>query len=147
MHTGWRPADVAQKFPLYKIDNVYSFSKYNKGNRPIIIIWSWIQFVVVTISCLHLFSNIAQIGSPGMFWYGGFIFLQVYAFTDLMDENKWAFIPELLKVVFVVGVLLINKNWLAVENLFVSYAILGYSVISVFMVVWILGYLKREKLL
>jgi sterol desaturase/sphingolipid hydroxylase (fatty acid hydroxylase superfamily) len=144
MPTGWRPKDVTTKFPLQKIENVYSFNKYNKGNQPIIIIWSWMQFVIVTISCLHLFGNIVKIGSPNMFWYGCFIFLQVYAFTDLMDENKWVFIPELLKIVFVASVLLVNKNWFGIESVFVSYSILAYSVMSLLGVIWIERQLKTQ---
>lgn len=145
MPTGWRPSDVAIKFPLQKIENVYAFSKYNKGNKPFIIVWSWVQFAFVTFSCFHLFGNIAQIGSPNMFWYGGFIFLQVYAFTDLMDENSNAIIPELLKTFFVAAVLWTNKNWFGVENVLVNYGILGYSIISFLVVVWIGRKLKEEE--
>ncbi|MFT3910281.1 MAG: sterol desaturase family protein [Ferruginibacter sp.] len=29
--TGWRPADVAEKYPVYKIENVYAFEKYDTG--------------------------------------------------------------------------------------------------------------------
>ena len=29
MPTGWRPDDVVEKFPVYKIEDVYNFQKYD----------------------------------------------------------------------------------------------------------------------
>ena len=40
------------------------------------------------------FANMAAIGSPGMFIYGGFVFLSVYAYTELMDKHVFALIWE-----------------------------------------------------
>jgi hypothetical protein len=45
-----------------------------------------------------LLGNVADIGSPGIFWYGAFFMLSVYASTDLMDRNRYAIVPELLKM-------------------------------------------------
>lgn len=143
MPTGWRPKDVATKFPLQKIEDVYSFTKYNKGNKPIIVVWSWIQFTIVTISCFHLFGNIVKIGNPSIFWYGAFIFLQVYAFTNLMDENKWAYIPELLKIGFVAAVLYTNNfKWFGVETQLIGFILFGYCLLSFFVAIWISKQLK-----
>jgi hypothetical protein len=32
MPTGWRPDDVAEKYPVYKINDVYQFEKYNPAS-------------------------------------------------------------------------------------------------------------------
>jgi hypothetical protein len=45
-----------------------------------------------------LLGNVATIGSPGIFWYGAFFMLCIYASTDLMDRNRYAIVPELLKL-------------------------------------------------
>ncbi|MFT4023827.1 MAG: hypothetical protein QM664_08610 [Flavihumibacter sp.] len=58
-----------------------------------------------------LFSHIAQIGSPGMFWYGLFVFLQVYAITDLMDRNKSAIGWEAVKNALGIYLLYKTGNW------------------------------------
>ncbi len=94
MPTGWRPKDVAEKFPVYKIEDVYSFQKYAPEYSNQLLIWSWIQLSILLISTSYLFANIAAIGSPGIFVYGLFIFLSVYSFTELMDRNRFAFLWE-----------------------------------------------------
>ena len=43
MPTGWRPADVAEKYPVYKIEDVYHFEKYNPESSTLLYAWSWIQ--------------------------------------------------------------------------------------------------------
>lgn len=72
--TGWRPADVEEKYPLDKIENIYNFEKYNPKASKSLQIWCWIQLVALLIFVSYLFGNIAQIGSPNMFFYGAFIF-------------------------------------------------------------------------
>jgi alkylglycerol monooxygenase len=37
MPTGWRPADVAEKYPVYKIEDVYNFEKYATRTKPAFI--------------------------------------------------------------------------------------------------------------
>ena len=57
------------------------------------------RLIMLLLFVSYLFGNIATIGSPNMFMYGGFIFLFVYAFTELMDGNKYAIVWEILKAV------------------------------------------------
>ncbi|HWH62308.1 MAG TPA: sterol desaturase family protein [Ginsengibacter sp.] len=97
MPTGWRPADVAEKFPVYKIDDVYNFNKYSPEYSKELLYWSWAQLLVLLVAMSYLFANIAAIGSPLIFVYGLFIFLSVYSFTELMDRNRFAFLWEVLK--------------------------------------------------
>lgn len=65
--TGYRPADVSQKYPVHKIEDVYNFPKYDPGASLALQVWSWIQLVVLLLLISYLFGNIAAIGSPGMF--------------------------------------------------------------------------------
>jgi alkylglycerol monooxygenase len=95
--TGWRPADVEVKYPVHKIDNPYHFEKYNSFVTIPFLTWIWIQFFVTLFIIYYLLYNIAAIGSPAIFIYGGFIFLCVYAYSELMDRNPNAFWWELLK--------------------------------------------------
>ena len=97
MPLGWRPADVVQKFPVYKIEDVNHFEKYDPKISSAMLVWSWVQISVALLFISYLFGNIAGIGSPNMFVYGGFIFLSVYAYTELMDNNPYFFVWELIK--------------------------------------------------
>ncbi len=78
MPTGWRPADVAEKFPAYKIEDVYNFEKYDPNYSNELLTWSWVQLTILLLTTSYLFANIAVIGSPAFFIYGLFIFLSVY---------------------------------------------------------------------
>ncbi len=118
MPTGWRPEDVAQQYPLYKIEDVYHFEKYETGNTPALLVWSWIQLTITLLLISYLFGNIASIGSPDMFIYGAFIFLHVYAFTEIMDRNRFAWIWESLKFAFGIWILWSTNNWFGMNNLF-----------------------------
>jgi len=97
MPTGWRPADVEAKYPVYKIEDVYHFEKYNPPASTALQWWSWVQLITLLVLLSYFFAHIAEIGSPGIFIYGGFLFLQVYAFTDLADRSRSAIIWELVK--------------------------------------------------
>ncbi len=92
MPTEWKPADVVAKYPLYKIENAYSFEKYNTKSTSILNVLLWIQMGILLLLISYLFGNIAKIGNLGMFLYGGFIFMHVYAYSELMDGNKYAIV-------------------------------------------------------
>ncbi|HET9431192.1 MAG TPA: sterol desaturase family protein, partial [Chitinophagaceae bacterium] len=76
--TGYRPPDVAEKFPVYKISDVYNFEKYDTRTSPQLNAWAWFQLLMILIFTSYLFGNIAPINNldPSyIFLYGGFIFL------------------------------------------------------------------------
>jgi sterol desaturase/sphingolipid hydroxylase (fatty acid hydroxylase superfamily) len=113
--TGWRPADVAAKYPVHKIEDVYHFEKYNPQVSAGIEVWSWVQMVVMLLLLTYFFGNIATIGMPGIFYYGAFVFVMVYAYTELMDANPLAGIYELLKNLFGAGIVLFTGDWFGVS--------------------------------
>jgi sterol desaturase/sphingolipid hydroxylase (fatty acid hydroxylase superfamily) len=146
MPTGWRPADVEKKYPLYKIDDVYDFKKYATAESKPLLIWIWIQLIVLLLLVSYLFANIALIGMPGIFLYGAFIFLYVYAFTELMDGNKFALLWEIIKSISALSLLFFMGDWFG-SNKFsetISYALVEYFGISIFITFWIVR--QNDKL-
>lgn len=111
MPTGWRPDDVTELFPLSKVENVFTHKKYQPHAPKGLATWSMLQLLVMLGLLLNLFSNLASIGSPGIFIYGGFIFLFIYAMTELMDGNPNAWIWELLKVATGAGIFVHFGSW------------------------------------
>ena len=109
--TGWRPNDVAEKNPVFKIDDVYNFDKYNTNQNSNFVVWVWLQLIVIFIGVAFMLGNIANIGIPNMFIYGAFIFIYVYALTDLMDGSKYAYVWEILKCVFGLGIIYFIGDW------------------------------------
>lgn len=116
MPTGWRPADVAEKYPVYKIEDVYHFEKYNTKGSNFFTIWAWIQTIILLIMVSYLFGNISEIKSPGIFFYGAYVFLFVYAYTELMDKNQFAWFWELAKNGVVVYFLIANGDWFGLSK-------------------------------
>jgi len=98
--TGYRPADVAAKYPVYKIENVYHFEKYDTRTSPALNTWAWVQLLIILLTVSYLFGQIAYINSIDnsyIYWYGAFVFLSVYALTELMDRSRYAIIWEVLR--------------------------------------------------
>jgi len=128
MPTGWRPADVAEKYPVYKIEDVYHFEKYATKSSPAFITWGWVQMVILLLTLSYFFAHIAQMGTPGMFIYGGFIFLYVYAFTELLDRNPNSWIWELAKAIFGLGILYYYGDWFGISKYvpFANYILMAY---------------------
>ncbi len=133
MPTGWRPADVSAKFPLKKIEDVYSYQKYETQAGILLKSWLWFQFFFLLGLVSYLFANIAQIGSPDIFSYGIFIFLQVYAYSELMDLNPFAWVYELLKSAWMIFMLIQSPQWFGLNQLFSLsvYFLWSYAVFSV----------------
>lgn len=145
MPTGWRPLDVTEKHPVYKIDDVYNFDKYNPVNSTALQIWSWVQLVVLLIFVSYLFANIASIGSPGIFIYGLFIFLHVYAFTDLADKNTSAIAWEAFKNIFGIIILYRQGSWFGAGNGIagINALLVAYFVTATFITAWFV-YRQRQ---
>lgn len=114
--TGWRPADVAEKYPIYKINDVYDFEKYSPATSPALNVWSWVQLSMMLLFISYLFGNIATIGSPEIFIYGGFVFLNVYAYTELMDRNPYALFWEGLTSAYGLAIIVSTGDWFGVSK-------------------------------
>jgi sterol desaturase/sphingolipid hydroxylase (fatty acid hydroxylase superfamily) len=111
MPTGWRPADVAEKYPVYKIEDVYHFNKYQTAGNHFRFTWACFQMVCLLLLISYLFGNIAGIGSPMIFLYGLFVFLTVYAYTEFMDGHSSSLFWELAKNAFGISVIVFTGDW------------------------------------
>ncbi len=97
MPTGWRPEDVKEKFPVDYISDVYHYKKFDTPASKSFIAWSWAQMFFNYFLLVYFFAFIAQIGTPHIFYYGVFIFISIYAYTELMDRNRNALYMEVIK--------------------------------------------------
>lgn len=147
MPTGWRPADMAEKYPLYKIGDVYQYTKWDTGGSTGFIAWAWIQLAVLLLLISYFFANIAAIGSPGIFIYGGFVFLYVYAYTELMDKNPFAWCWQLLSSVFGAGILFYRGDWFHINTYFraANYVFAGYFVLCLILSFYFLQTEKKQE--
>lgn len=132
MPTGWRPADVEEKYPVFKIEDPYAFEKYDTPASTALNVWLWIQLSMLLLFISYLFGNIAVIAKPAIFYYGGFIFIMVYAMTELMDRHPFAWVWELLKSCTGAGLIWYYNGWFGLDNYFTgaSWILVAYFIIS-----------------
>lgn len=146
MPTGWRPADVDARYPVYKIEDAYHFDKYNPQVSGLLQVWSWIQLLLLLLFVSYLFGNIAAIGKPNIFIYGAFIFLMVYAFTELMDGSRYAFVWEILKAAAGIGIIIYLGDWFGANDIlpWMSAVLIAYFIVSVGVAGW-LTFIKQKE--
>lgn len=147
-HTGYRPADVVTKYPVYKIEDVYHFDKYDTKTSASLNIWSWIQLLLVLFFVSYMFGNIALINNLDktyILWYGVFIFLSVYALTDLMDRNTSAIVWECIRGSLGLAFLFQQNDWFGASAYLhaVKYILGAYFIISIFVTSWFV--IKHRK--
>jgi sterol desaturase/sphingolipid hydroxylase (fatty acid hydroxylase superfamily) len=141
MPTGWRPADVAEKYPLHKITDVYHFEKYDPKYSRSLATWSWFQLVMILLFVSYLFGNIGAINkvdASNIYLYGGFVFLAVYSFTDLMDRNRYAIVWEILKNAFGIAIIYRQGDWFGAGSYlwWINYALIAYFILSTVVCGW-----------
>lgn len=146
--TGYRPADLLEKYPVHKIGDVYNFEKYKTKTSLAFNTWTWIQLIMILFFISYLFGNIALInGLNGsyVFWYGGFIFLSVYALTETMDRNPFALLWEGLRCAAGIGFLVWQEDWFGASAFLAitRYIIGSYFIFSFFVTAWFV--LKHRK--
>ena len=85
---------------------------------------------------VYFFAFIAQMGTPHIFYFGGFIFISIYAYTELMDRNRNALYLEIVKSVIGLFVIYYYGDWFFSSQHWpwYHYAVVAYLVISVFAV-------------
>jgi len=114
--TGWRPAEVAQENPVFKIEDVYHFDKYTFQRSNLFMAWVWIQIGVLLFFITYFLSHIGSIGLPNLLVYGGFVFVYVFALTDFMDANRTFVVWESLKLAYGCFVLWFLGDWFGLQT-------------------------------
>ncbi|MCB0632838.1 MAG: sterol desaturase family protein [Saprospiraceae bacterium] len=143
MPTGWRPADMVEKYPVSGVEDVYAYKKFDTRLSLPLLIWSWIQLALTFILMLYLFNRIGDLSFTAIMLYGAFLFVSVFSFTTLMDKSPWAFLTEILKAAMGLGLLWWQNDWFGLSEFssYLVYAVAVYLVISPMIV----GYFTKTE--
>jgi len=125
MPTGWRPADVRDRYPLDSIKDIYRYEKYDPQLSTPLRWWAWFQFAIVFLGMMHLFNSLADIPFTETIVYGAFLFLSIFSYSLLMDKNPNAWWMEMLRSALGIGILLLNGTWFTL-NQPLSYLVAAY---------------------
>ncbi len=140
MPTGWRPADVAERYPVSIVSDFSGFVKYDSNPSRLLLAWSWFQLAVALALMFYLFNRIAAIGFPDMLIYGLFIFVSVFSYTTLLDRSKWALPAESVRLLFGLGLIWsqggdwygLGSLWPAALPFLVAYFVLSFAATAFF---------------
>lgn len=147
--TGWRPENFEEKYPVYKITNVYDFNKYGTQHSNKLMYWSLFQASITLLFISYLYSSIAIIGIPNMFLFGAFIFITVYSYTELMDTRKFSLLWESIRFLFGITLILYFGDWFGMNQWFpfANYIIIGYLILSLLVNIYFVSVnFEKEKI-
>ena len=147
--TGWRPENFEEKYPVYKITNVYDFNKYGTQHSNKLMYWSLFQASITLLFISYLYSSIAIIGIPNVFLFGAFIFITVYSYTELMDTRKFSLLWESIRFLFGITLILYFGDWFGMSQWFpfANYIIIGYLILSLLVNIYFVSInFEKEKI-
>ncbi len=117
MPTGWRPADVAAKYPVVYTQDVHQREKYMPPSSIYLKVWAWVQLLTTFVLLLFMVTQIAVIPKSAVFVYAGFIFLSVYSYTSLMDRSRYAWLFELLRMTAAFAIVNLYGGWFTLDSI------------------------------
>jgi sterol desaturase/sphingolipid hydroxylase (fatty acid hydroxylase superfamily) len=144
--TGFRPKDVAERFPEYTIDDVYSYQKYDSEKGLVLKTFAWTQLFIHLGLMLLVFNRMSDFSVVQVMWFGGFLFVSIFTFTSILDGSKIAFVGEALKWMVYILSYLIWEIWFF-DGLFDGSRILffSYMLLSLGFMIYIFSPKVKER--
>ncbi|MEO1436240.1 MAG: sterol desaturase family protein [Bacteroidota bacterium] len=130
MPTGWRPADVSEKFPVAVTTDVYAREKYDTKPTRLFLIWAWVQLLLTMVLLYYMLTQFAALPYMHVLLYAAFILISIFAFTTTMDRHPMAAVVEGVRCIF--GLVLIYNfgGWFNLDQYLMGAGVL----MSVFLV-------------
>ncbi len=97
MPTGWRPADVTEKYPLTMTEDVHARKKYQTSASRALHIWSWTQLIAHNLLIYYILSFIVTFDFTAIVLYVTFVMVSIFSATTLMDRHSLALPVEVIK--------------------------------------------------
>lgn len=94
MPTGWRPADVAARWPVPTVNDVYALDKFDSRLPSPMLAWAWVRLAVTMMLILDLFFRFGAIGMTGVYLYGLFLGVTIFGLTAMLDRARYAAIAD-----------------------------------------------------
>ena len=138
MPTGWRPADVAQRFERPIIEDVYAYQKYDPKSTPVRNAVVFAQFLLAISLLLYFFAHFSELNTSDRLFSGGLIFVMVMTYTSLMDASRFALAFAGLQIGYIIVLDLLQPAFF--ENLGIPFSLLvGLSSLSGLATKWALS--------
>ena len=130
MPTGWRPADVKEKYPLQEVTNPEKQIKYKTENSVLLVANSWVQLNITIILMFHMFTIIPSFSAILNYLYAIMLIVNVFSFTSTLDHRNYALVAESVKLSLGFSLLYFqNYSWFGLSGFYV-YGLIFYFIIS-----------------
>ena len=130
MPTGWRPADVKEKYPLQEVTNPEKQIKYKTENSVLLVANSWVQLNITIILMFHMFTIIPSFSATMNYLYAIMLIVNVFSFTSTLDHRTYALVAESVKLSLGFSLLYFqNYSWFGLSGFYV-YGLIFYFIIS-----------------
>ena len=130
MPTGWRPADVVEKYPMHSTKDPEKQEKYMPSASIYLKVWSWTQLNTTFLLMMFLILQIVVIPKTALFVYASFIFITVFSYTSLMDKSRYASLLEIVRCSFAFGIIYFYNGWFALDNFIPQ----GTTILSIYFI-------------
>jgi sterol desaturase/sphingolipid hydroxylase (fatty acid hydroxylase superfamily) len=132
MPTGWRPSDVAEKYPWIFTEDPKNQIKYETALSRPEKVWAWTQLVIHFGLVFHLLIAFAQFEYTQVISYGIFLMASIMGYTVFMDKSRWAPYAEALKFGLGLALLWGYPTWFGLDLIipYASSAIMAYLLLS-----------------
>jgi hypothetical protein len=131
METGWRPADVVERFPI-QLRTPISEKKYAPHYS---IEWKWIaslHFFATVVMLFFFLLNFSAFSTSFQLQYSGLLFLTIFGFTSLMDFYQWAAGLEVIRgLISIVFLLLPQCHFLYLQQPLIFVFLLAYFLFTI----------------
>lgn len=116
MPTGWRPADVVERFPRTGIQDVYNFAKYAPESSVGLKVYAVLQLLLNTGFMLYLFGVFGDLSRNEQLVYGLMVMAGIFGFTSVMDRRRWSWIWEALRSLAGLYLVYTQGNWFGLNE-------------------------------
>ena len=110
MPTGWRPKDVAARFPRPIVENVFAQKKYAPVYSTKHKLIALFHFTGITVILGYFLSHFGDLTYENQVAFGVLVITTVFGFTSLMDGYRWAAPFEMGRGLIGLSFLLLPSN-------------------------------------
>jgi sterol desaturase/sphingolipid hydroxylase (fatty acid hydroxylase superfamily) len=116
MPTGWRPSDVAEKYPVAHVTDMETFQKFDPVYSNSFIAWSLFQMLATLGLLCFMFYQMGDISYPLTLVYGAFLLLSIFAYTSVMDKKYYGIAASLIQSITGVAIVLATGDWFGLKQ-------------------------------
>ncbi|MFC4763490.1 sterol desaturase family protein [Dyella koreensis] len=125
---GWRPADVAARFPKPAFD--IQRERYSPPLPAALVVYGVVQFALLLGMGVHFLDLAKRLPASGLLAYAGFLLLSLAALGVLMEGRRTGFWLELARLAATAMLALAMDGWFAMTQPTVSFAIAAVYVLG-----------------